>query len=110
MVCSTGRRAGSAMAVRWYHGRTELQKLCLCRADHPITEIREQLRRRVIAVDLQERGAASVEVEHPRLLLRCDYDGLHGHTGQLRDDRAQFLENALRVGDVSDDEPRHARE
>jgi hypothetical protein len=59
---------------------TKLENFGFRGLDHPSAEFAEQLRWRVVAVNRQEPGEASIEVEHARLLLRCDDE----HRGFLR--------------------------
>ena len=46
-------------------------------------------------------------LEHPVLVLRCQQQRLDRHGRKHRNNSHQFLWNALRIGNVCDDEPGH---
>ncbi len=80
------------------------------RRDHAIAQISEEFSRTAVPVSVEDPGKSSEEVEHARLLLIRDDDRLHGDRRAIRDDRARLLQHTLRIRNVRDDEPRHARE
>jgi hypothetical protein len=55
----------------------KLLEFSLSRKDHSLRNVGDQLLQVVIAVDFQKPGHVSVEIEHSRLFLRGENEGLY---------------------------------